>query len=81
MAARAGLIVERVDEVTCVFEYADEDELVGPVLMSGLMRASRDKVHPVAVRAAGLDRLQPFRTRAGGYRLHNRFRVLVARPG
>jgi hypothetical protein len=45
------------------------------------MRASRDKVHPVAVRAAVLDRLQPFRTRAGGYRLHNRFRVLVARPG
>jgi hypothetical protein len=27
-----------------------------------------------------LDRLEPYRTAAGGYRLQNLFRVLVARP-
>src|SRR3954466_5885298 len=29
LAERAGLVVERVDEVVCPFEYADDDELLG----------------------------------------------------
>ena len=36
---------------------------------------------PVALRAAVLDRLGPYPTTIGGYRLMNLFRVLVARPG
>jgi SAM-dependent methyltransferase len=81
MAARAELTVERLDEVTCVFDYADDDELVGPLLASGLMRAAGNAARLAAVRAAVLERLRAFRGQNGGYRLHNTFRVLVARRG
>jgi SAM-dependent methyltransferase len=81
IAARAGLVVERLDEVVCPFDYADEDELLGPLFESALGRAVGRRAGPVALRAAVLERLAPYRTSAGGYRLQNLFRVLVARPG
>jgi len=80
VAERAGLVVERLDEVVCPFEYADEDELLGPLFDSALGRSVGRRAGPVALRAAVLDRLAPFRTASGGYRLLNLFRVLVARP-
>jgi SAM-dependent methyltransferase len=80
VAERAGLVVERLDEAVCPFEYADEDELLGPLFDSALGRSVGRRAGPVALRAAVLDRLAPFRTAAGGYRLLNLFRVLVARP-
>jgi SAM-dependent methyltransferase len=80
LAGRAGLAVERIDEVVCPFEYADEDELLGPVFDSGLGRAVGRRAGPVALRSAVLERLEPYRTTDGGYRLRNLFRVLVARP-
>jgi SAM-dependent methyltransferase len=80
VAGLAGLAVERTDEVVCPFDYADEDELLGPVFESGLGRAVGRRVGPVALRSAVLDHLEPYRTAAGGYRLVNVFRVLVARP-
>lgn len=79
VAERAGLAVERLDEVVCPFDYADDDELLGPVVESALGRAVGRRAGPVALRAAVLDRVQPYRTTAGGYRLDNVFRVLVAR--
>jgi SAM-dependent methyltransferase len=79
MAERAGLVVVRLDEVTCPFEYADEEELLGPLFESGLGRAVGRRAGPVALRRAVLQRLAPRRTAAGGYRLLNLFRVLVAR--
>ncbi len=79
IAERAGLVVERLDEVVCPFEYADEEELLGPLFESALGRAVGRRAGPVALRAAVLERLQPYRTAAGGYRLENLFRVLVAR--
>jgi SAM-dependent methyltransferase len=80
LAGLAGLQVERLDEVTCPFDYADEDAVVGPLFASGLARAIGRRAHPSSVRAAVLERLEPLRTPGGGYRLHNLFRVLVARP-
>jgi len=77
---RTGLVVERLDEVVCPFEYDDEDELLGPLFESALGRSVGRRAGPVALRAAVLQHLQPYRTAAGGYRLQNLFRVLVARP-
>ena len=80
LAGRAGLVVERLDEVICPFRYADEDELLGPLFDSALVSAVARRAGPVGLRAALLEHLQPFRTATGGYRLQNVFRVLVARP-
>ena len=80
LAGRAGLDVERVEEVVCPFDYNDDDELLGPLFASALGRVVAHRAGPVALRAAVLDRLQPYRTAGGGYRLTNVFRVLVARP-
>jgi hypothetical protein len=74
------LVVERLDEVVCPFDYADEDELLGPLVGSGLGRAVGRSAGPAALREAVLERLAPYRTPTGGYRLQNLFRVLVARP-
>jgi SAM-dependent methyltransferase len=79
-ARRAGLVVERLDEVVCPFDYTDEDELLGPLVDSGLGRAVGRRAGPAALREAVLERLAPYRTPTGGYRLQNLFRVLVARP-
>lgn len=79
-AERAGLVVTALAEVVCPFDYADDDELLGPLLASGLGRAAGRQAGPGAVRAAVLERMAPFRTANGGYRLRNVFRVLVARP-
>jgi SAM-dependent methyltransferase len=71
-AERAGLRVERLEEVEVPVEYADEDELLVAALA-----ASRTG-DPAAAEAALLERLEPYRT-GGGYRLDNLCRVLVAR--
>jgi hypothetical protein len=76
----AGLAVERLDEVVCVFDYADDDELLGPLLGSGLARAVARRAGPAALRTAVLERCAEYRTGSGGYRLRNVFRLLVARP-
>lgn len=78
---RAGLVVERVEEVICPFDYADTEELLGPLFDSALGRAVGRRAGPVALRDAALRRLEEYRTPAGGYRLQNLFRVVVARPG
>jgi len=78
VAEQAGLAVDRVDEVVCPFHYADEEELLGPLFDSALGRAVGRRAGPVALREAVLERLEPYRTAPGGYRLENVFRVLVA---
>jgi SAM-dependent methyltransferase len=80
LAEHAGLVVERLEEVVCPFEYADDEELLGPLFESALGRAVGRRAGPLALRSAVLQGLQPYRTAAGGYRLENLFRVLVARP-
>ena len=60
------------------FDDADEEELLGSVFDSALGRAVGRRAGPVALREAVLERLEPYRTAPGGYRLENVFRVLVA---
>jgi hypothetical protein len=79
LTEQAGLDIERVDQVVCPFHYADEEEMLGSVFDSALGRAAGRRAGPVALREAVLERLAPYRTAAGGYRLENVFRVLVAR--
>lgn len=79
VAEQAGVDVERVDRVVCPFHYADEEELLGSLFDSALGRAVGRRAGPVALREAVLERLAPYRTVAGGYRLENVFRVIVAR--
>jgi SAM-dependent methyltransferase len=81
MAERAGLVVDRLDEVVVPFEYADEDEVLRPLFASALGRTVVRRTDPGTLRTAVLDRLEPYRTAGGGYRLENLFRVLVARAG
>jgi hypothetical protein len=50
------------------------------VLASPLARTVARRADPGTVRAAVLERLEPYRTGNGGYRLQNLVRVLVARP-
>lgn len=80
LARTAGLEVTDVAEVVCPFRYADDDELAGPVIDSGLGRMAARRVGPVGVRAAVLDGMARFRQPDGSYRLDNLFRVLTARP-
>jgi SAM-dependent methyltransferase len=80
VAERAGLVVDRLDEVVCPFDYEDDEAVLGPLFDSVLGRAVGRRAGPVALRDAVLTRLAPYRTDAGGYRLHNLFRVLVAHP-
>ncbi|MGD9986657.1 class I SAM-dependent methyltransferase [Pseudonocardia sp.] len=76
----AGLAVASVDEVVCSFRYDHEDELVGPVLGSGLGRTAARRGGPGGVRAAILEGLAPQRQPDGSYVLQNLFRVLTAHP-
>jgi SAM-dependent methyltransferase len=78
---RAGLVVTRVEEVLCPFDYADAEDVLGPLFDSALGRAVGRRAGPVALRDAVLARLSEYRTPAGGYRLQNLFRVVVAHPG
>jgi SAM-dependent methyltransferase len=78
LARSAGLRVERVEEVVCPFDYADDDELLDPLFASALGRAVTRRASPRDVRAAVLARMAPYRAVGGGYRLSNLFRVLVA---
>jgi SAM-dependent methyltransferase len=80
LAERAGLVVERLEEVVCPFEYADDEELLGPLFESALGRTVGRRAGPAALRSAVLEGLRTYRTAARGYRLENLFRVLVARP-
>ena len=74
----AGLAVTGIDEVTCAFDYPDDDALLGPLLVSGIGRAAVARAGRRAVVRAVRDRLAGHRTPGGGYRLTNLFRVLVA---
>jgi SAM-dependent methyltransferase len=75
----AGLAVVGVDEVVCPFDYPEESALVDPLLASMIGRTAVVRAGEDAVRAAVRERLAGHRVAGGGYRLWNRFRVLVAR--
>ncbi|WP_433290786.1 class I SAM-dependent methyltransferase [Pseudonocardia sp. CA-142604] len=76
----AGLRVAALHEVVCPFDYADADELVVPVLGSGIGRRAAAAAGPDAVRRALLDRLACHRLADDRYRLENLFRVYTVLP-
>jgi SAM-dependent methyltransferase len=80
MAERAGLVVERLDEVLVPFDYADEDALLEPLLATPVARTAVRTTDPESLRDSVLEAVEPYGTADGGYRLENLFRVLVARP-
>ncbi|HEV7468705.1 MAG TPA: class I SAM-dependent methyltransferase [Pseudonocardia sp.] len=80
IAGMAGLDVVALDEVTCAFDYPDEDALLGPLLLSDIGRYAANRAGPAVVRKTAAAGLARFRTKAGGYRLNNLFRVLEACP-
>nr|WP_239520231.1 methyltransferase domain-containing protein [Blastococcus saxobsidens] len=79
MAERAGLVVERLDEVAVPFHYAGEDAMFRSLMAAPLARAVAERTDPGTLRAAVLEHLEPYRTADGGYRLQNLCRMLVAR--
>ncbi|MFC5996154.1 class I SAM-dependent methyltransferase [Pseudonocardia hispaniensis] len=80
LADLAGLSIGSVVEVVCPFRYTDAESMIAPLLSSGIGRAAAARAGERVVRTAVLDRLAPFRTESGGYRLDNLFRVLLAHP-
>jgi hypothetical protein len=66
MSERAGVVVDRLDDVVVSFEYADEDELLQPLFASAVARTVARRTDPGNLRTAVLHRLEPYRTAAGG---------------
>ncbi len=81
VADAAGLAVVGLEEVVCPFTYADEDELIAPLMGTGMGRQAMNRGGPGAVRAAVLERLEPHRQADGTYVLRNVFRILTATSG
>lgn len=77
IAQAAGLTPETTFDVSWAYVYADEEALLRGLLAAGGVgdaAASRE----AEVRAALVERLRPFRTPEGGYRLRNEWHTLVA---
>jgi SAM-dependent methyltransferase len=78
LAQRAGLTPRAVHTVACPWVYPDAATVLRGLMASGpAIRAIQAKGED-AVRDAVLDALAPFRMPAGGYRLSNSFRYLIA---
>ncbi len=65
-------------EVDCPFEYPDLETAVRGNMSAGPATAAIRQVGAETLRQALVEALAPFRTSAGGYRLRNRFRYVIA---
>lgn len=74
----AGLTARDIGSVDCPMEFADADELVRGMLAPGPAVMAAKVVGEDAVREAALTSLAPFRNAAGGYRIENAFRYVLA---
>jgi SAM-dependent methyltransferase len=78
LLARAGLEPGETRDVTCRFDYPDDDDAVRGLISSGpVVRAVRHAGEE-ATSAAVLESLAPFRQADGSYRIANAFRFTVA---
>jgi SAM-dependent methyltransferase len=73
----AGLDVIAVEDVECVWHYADEPTAVAGLMCSGPVVGVIEHAGEPAVRAATGSFLEPFRTPGGGYRITNTFRYVI----
>jgi SAM-dependent methyltransferase len=82
IAAEAGLVPESAFDVAVDVDYPDEHALLRSMLAPGGVIEAIEAHGERAVADAILEALGPCRTAAGGYRLENEWRTLVARaPG
>ena len=78
--AVGGLEVERSEDVFCTWLYASDEIALRALLAGGSAAAAIPHAGEEAVRAALMRALAPHSDGAGGYRLENVFRYVVARP-
>jgi SAM-dependent methyltransferase len=76
--AEAGLTVDEAAEGRSSFEFSDSDTMLRQLTAAGGMVRVARLVGEDAVRGRLLDAMEQFRTSAGGYRLENAWRVVVA---
>ena len=76
----AGLDVMAVEDVECVWRYADEPTAVAGLMCSGPVVGVIEHAGEQAVRTATGSFLEPFRTADGGYRITNVFRYVIGTP-
>jgi len=80
LARRAGLKPLRSLDVACPWVYPDLATIQRGLLSAGPSALAIDIHGEQAVREAIAHAVKPFRTPAGGYRLENVFRCLIATP-
>jgi SAM-dependent methyltransferase len=79
LAAEAGLTPELGFDTSWAFEFPDEATLARALLAPAGLAALAGPEREEAVKADIVDGLAAYRTPAGGYRLENEFRIVVAR--
>jgi SAM-dependent methyltransferase len=80
LLAQAGLAVIGDGTVACACEYPDGETLWQAQAAAGPLRAALRVVGAEPLKAAVLRAVAPYRTSAGGVRLQNHFRYVVATP-
>lgn len=78
LAKDAGLIPGEVKKVDCPWEYPDEKTALRGLLSSGPAIRAIQHTNEATVRDVILKTIAPFKTMAGGYRIGNSFRYMVA---
>ena len=78
LAQTAGLIPGEVKKVDCPWEYPDEQTALRGLLSSGPAIRAIQHTDEATVRGVILKTLEPFKTAAGGYRLENNYRYMIA---
>lgn len=78
LLARAGLTPLSSGEAACPFIFPDLETAVRALTSAGVMVAAGERAGDEAVRRAVAGALAPFRAAAGGYRLCNTLRYVVA---
>ncbi len=78
LAQKAGLRADQVETVACPWEYRDDETALRGLLSAGpAIRAIQVNGEDIVCNAI-LEALVPFKTSAGGYRLSNSFRYMIA---
>ena len=80
LARRAGLAPERTFEADWSWEYPDRDTMLRGLLSPGLSVLAIDNVGEETVKDALIAALEPYGATAGGYRLKNTVRCMIAAP-
>lgn len=78
LVEEAGLTLEKVDELECVWNIADDESLIRGVLSAGLSALAIKHSGEDKVRAAVAEASLPFRQPDGSYKFRNTFRYAIS---